>query len=108
MSKIRVYFDRVKQWKLYIFCGIILLFLLAQLNILSRGDPYRDEPIKWRRDGDPNKHILVTRAAGFIGHYVVMKLKRYQFKVIGIDNCNDYYNVSSKYLRSNISVLFYI
>ena len=103
MSKIRVCFDRIKQWKLHISCGIILLFVLVQRNIVSRGDTHRDETLKWRRDGDPNKHILVTGAAGFIGHYVVMKLKRYKVKVIGIDNFNDYYNVSLKYLRSNIS-----
>jgi UDP-glucuronate 4-epimerase len=109
MLKMRVYFDRVKQWKLFICCGIILLLVLVQRNILSRGDTYRNEPLKWRRDGNQNKHILVTGAAGFIGHYVVMKLKRHQVKIIGIDNFNDYYNVSLKYLRSNISgVVLYL
>jgi UDP-glucuronate 4-epimerase len=38
-----------------------------------------------------------------------MKLKRHQVKIIGIDNFNDYYNVSLKYLRSNISgVVLYL
>ena len=72
------------------------------MNILWTQDKYRGEPLKWRREGDQNKHILGTGAAGFIGQYVVMKLKRYQVKVIGIDNFNDYY-VSLKYLSSNIS-----
>jgi hypothetical protein len=50
MSKIRVCFDKIKQWKLYISCGIILLFVLVQRSISSREDTHRDEPLKWRRD----------------------------------------------------------
>ena len=47
------------------------------------------------------KTILVTGAAGFIGSYLVKRLKN-DLKgatVIGIDNMNDYYDVSLKEWR---------
>lgn len=48
-----------------------------------------------------NKTILVTGAAGFIGSNLVLELLRTQFPVhiIGIDNMNDYYDVSIKKYR---------
>lgn len=48
-----------------------------------------------------NKTILVTGAAGFIGSNLVMELIRSQASVhiIGIDNMNDYYDVSIKEYR---------
>ncbi len=47
--------------------------------------------------------ILVTGAAGFIGANLVIKLlKEYQnVKVVGLDNVNDYYDVSIKEWRLN-------
>lgn len=51
---------------------------------------------------DLNKKIvLVTGAAGFIGSHVVMRLlKDYpQVRVVGVDNLNDYYDVSLKEWR---------
>ena len=48
-----------------------------------------------------NKRIIVTGAAGFIGANLCMELFRKSEKihVIGIDNMNDYYDVSIKEWR---------
>ena len=48
-----------------------------------------------------NKTILVTGAAGFIGSNLVMELLRTVEPVciVGLDNCNDYYDVSLKDYR---------
>lgn len=48
-----------------------------------------------------NKTILITGVAGFIGFHTAKRLLREvsQVKVIGIDNMNDYYDVSLKYSR---------
>jgi UDP-glucuronate 4-epimerase len=43
--------------------------------------------------------ILVTGAAGFIGSFVSKKLSELGDRVIGIDNLNDYYDVSLKQER---------
>ena len=45
-----------------------------------------------------NKTILITGAAGFIGSNLVMELVRTQspIHIVGIDNMNDYYDVSIK------------
>ena len=49
------------------------------------------------------KTILVTGAAGFIGSNLVKKLfkENLEYKVIGIDNMNDYYDVRLKEQRLN-------
>ena len=46
-----------------------------------------------------NKNYLVTGAAGFIGFYVAQRLSAEGHKVVGIDNLNDYYDVSLKQAR---------
>ena len=48
-----------------------------------------------------NKVILITGAAGFIGANLVSELLRtvYPTKLVGLDNCNDYYDVSLKEYR---------
>lgn len=43
--------------------------------------------------------ILVTGAAGFIGYYLARKLLEAGHEVVGLDNLNDYYDVSLKQAR---------
>ena len=40
--------------------------------------------------------VLITGAAGFIGSYLAQRLAKNGYQVIGIDNMNDYYDVSLK------------
>lgn len=47
--------------------------------------------------------ILVTGGAGFIGFHTIQHLAKEGFEVIGIDNLNDYYEVSLK--RDRLKVL---
>jgi len=51
-----------------------------------------------------NKTILVTGAAGFIGFYLSKRLLEEEkgTKIIGLDNINDYYDVSLKEYRLDI------
>ena len=46
--------------------------------------------------------ILVTGSAGFIGFHLSKKLSGLGFEVVGIDNMNDYYDVSLKQARLKI------
>lgn len=50
-----------------------------------------------------NKTILITGAAGFIGANLVMSLLRTEkaMTIVGLDNMNDYYDVSLKEYRLN-------
>lgn len=43
--------------------------------------------------------ILVTGAAGFIGHALVKRLANCAASIVGIDNLNDYYDVELKHSR---------
>lgn len=40
--------------------------------------------------------ILITGTAGFIGFHFVNRLKEQGFRIVGIDNVNDYYEISLK------------
>ena len=46
-----------------------------------------------------SKKVLVTGAAGFIGYFLSKRLLEMQCTVVGIDNMNDYYDVSLKRAR---------
>lgn len=46
-----------------------------------------------------SKKVLVTGAAGFIGYFLSKRLLETQCTVVGIDNVNDYYDVSLKRAR---------
>ena len=50
-----------------------------------------------------SKTVLVTGAAGFIGHHVSQALLARGDKVVGIDNLNDYYDVGLKKSRLAIN-----
>ena len=45
------------------------------------------------------RRILLTGAAGFIGHHVAAQLMAQGEQVLGVDNLNDYYDVSLKQAR---------
>lgn len=47
----------------------------------------------------PDKRVLVTGAAGFIGSFLAKSLLEQGCNVIGLDNMNDYYDVGLKYAR---------
>ena len=46
--------------------------------------------------------ILITGCCGFIGFNLANQLLKKGFKIIGIDNINDYYDVRLKYQRLKI------
>ncbi len=43
--------------------------------------------------------ILITGAAGFIGHHLSKLLVKNGYHVVGIDNINDYYDINLKFTR---------
>jgi UDP-glucuronate 4-epimerase len=49
------------------------------------------------------KSILITGSAGFIGFHLSLKALKVGYKVIGIDNLNDYYDVNLK--KSRLAIL---
>ena len=55
-----------------------------------------------KRKNNQNKIILVTGCGGFIGFHLCFKLLEMNFKVIGIDNINNYYSEKLKKERLKI------
>jgi len=47
------------------------------------------------------KKVLITGAAGFIGYHLCDRLIKEGYKVIGLDNINDYYDIRLKFARLN-------
>jgi UDP-glucuronate 4-epimerase len=62
---------------------------------MSNADGYRPEP----RTIPPQMKVLVTGAAGFIGSFTAQRLLSRGDEVVGLDNLNDYYDVSLKQAR---------
>ena len=50
--------------------------------------------------------ILVTGAAGFIGFHTSMRLLARGDQVVGLDNLNDYYDLSLKQLQERANFSF--
>ncbi len=50
----------------------------------------------------PSKVVLVTGSAGFIGFHLSQKLLTQGYKVVGLDNLNDYYDVTLKESRLEV------
>ena len=48
------------------------------------------------------KSVLITGSSGFIGFHLSKKLLKLGYIIIGLDNCNDYYDVSLKNERLKI------
>jgi UDP-glucuronate 4-epimerase len=50
----------------------------------------------------PSKVVLITGSAGFIGFHLSQKLLAQHYHVVGLDNLNDYYDVSLKESRLEV------
>lgn len=55
---------------------------------------------------DNMKTYLITGAAGFIGYYLSKRLLEQGYRVIGVDNINDYYDINLKLVRLEQLKLF--
>lgn len=49
------------------------------------------------------ENVLVTGAAGFIGFHTIRALLKAGYRVVGLDNLNNYYDVNLKYARLEAS-----
>ena len=59
-------------------------------------------PADWAQSLDPDRPVLVTGAAGFIGFHLAERLLRDGVPVVGIDNLNPYYDPKLKESRLNM------
>src|SRR3989442_8340636 len=61
--------------------------------------PLQYEAVSTANAGNVHLKVLVTGAAGFIGMHVAERLLARGDHVLGLDNLNDYYDVSLKRAR---------
>src|SRR2546426_10580329 len=61
--------------------------------------PLQYEAVSTANAGNVHLKVLVTGAAGFIGMHVAERLLARGDDVLGLDNLNDYYDVSLKQAR---------
>ena len=76
---------------------IIVVVILIFVYVIPESD---DTIVLQSLEG---KRVLVTGGAGFVGHHTLLELQRRGVFAIGLDTFNDYYDVSLKYQRANIS-----
>ena len=79
-----------------------MVFVLIGISYLINGFLYRNESGLMNNNFEfDNKSILITGAAGFIGANLISKLaeSKGQIRIVGLDNMNDYYDVSLKEYR---------
>lgn len=58
--------------------------------------------MKSARNNPKSNTILVTGSAGFIGFHTSLRLLKLGYKVVGVDNLNDYYDIRLKQARNGI------
>ncbi|XP_063405587.1 uncharacterized 37.6 kDa protein in cld 5'region-like [Mytilus trossulus] len=96
--------ERLSLFQNRLIILIVIAFIIMHLMFYLTDEKLKTPERKsWEKVQYDKKFVLVTGGAGFVGHHVIMRLKQDNINVIGTDNFNDYYNVSLKYLRSNIS-----
>ena len=86
-----------KQWDGYTALDLAKTAKNAEIVSLLRKLGANDSPLN-----TDIKRIIITGAAGFIGFHLSRHLLNEDWKVIGIDNLNDYYDVTLKEARLRI------
>ena len=84
-----------------LFCSLDLTFIGQLVSLLELGYTIRDVTVLETHFFDMEFYLrtLITGAAGFIGMNCALRLLDHGDEVIGVDNLNDYYDVSLKQAR---------
>ncbi|EKU21463.1 UDP-glucuronate 4-epimerase, partial [Nannochloropsis gaditana CCMP526] len=95
-----------------IFWGLITYFTLQHMLEDDSNEPFNfistEEDVNYTEGRVAsldleNATVLITGIAGFIGYSVASKLlDRETCNIVGVDNFNDYYDVSLKYKRADL------